>query len=55
MHLERVDKLSLGIPNVSNLIYVPGNFQGNHFDCGSIPAAVQPTIGIQADFLQLAN
>lgn len=59
MYLERVrqrlqDKLRMGIPTVSNLIYVPGNFQGTRFVSGSIPEPIQPTIGTQADLIPLA-
>ena len=59
MYLERVrqrlqDKLRMGIPTVSQLVYVSGNIQNGKFVIGSIPDSVQPTVGSQQDLLNLA-
>ena len=59
MYLERVrqrlqDKLRMGIPTVSNIIYVSGNLQGGRFVAGSIPAAIQPMVGSPADLMSIA-
>jgi hypothetical protein len=60
MYLERVrqrlqDKLRMGIPSVSKIVYVSGNVQGDgRFAMGSIPAALQPMVGPQAQLLSQA-
>ena len=59
MYLERVrqrlqDKLRIGIPTVSQLVYVSGNIQNGRFVIGSLPDSVQPTVGAQGDLMELA-
>jgi hypothetical protein len=60
MYLERVrqrlqDKLRMGIPSVSKIVYVCGNVQGDgRFATGSIPGAIQPVVGAQAQLMSQA-
>ncbi len=60
MYLERVrqrlqDKLRMGIPSVSKIVYVSGNVQSDgRFAIGSIPGAIQPVVGAQAQLMAQA-
>jgi hypothetical protein len=60
MYLERVrqrlqDKLRMGIPSVSKIVYVSGNVQGDgRFATGSIPGAIQPMVGTQTQLMAQA-
>ena len=60
MYLERVrqrlqDKLRMGTPTVSQLVYVSGNIQADdRFASGSIPEAIQPMVGTQAQLMSFA-
>ena len=50
LYLERVrqrlqDKLRIGIPTVSQVIYVSGNVQNGRFVIGSLPESLQPSVG----------
>lgn len=60
LYLERVrqklqDKLRLGIPSVSKLVYAAGNLQPDgRFAVSQIPSTIQPSIGIQSQLLSFA-
>jgi hypothetical protein len=59
LYLERVrqrlqDKLRIGIPTVSQVIYVSGNVQNGRFVIGSLPESLQPSVGSQGELMDLA-
>jgi hypothetical protein len=60
MYLERVrqrlqDKLRMGIPTVSKLVYVCGTVQADgRFTSGSIPSTIQPTVGVPGQSMPFA-
>ena len=60
IYLERVrqrlqDKLRIGIPTVSKLVYVTGNVQGDgRFIVGSIPGPIQPFVGARDQLVAMA-
>jgi hypothetical protein len=60
MYLERVrqrleDKLRMGIPSISKIVYVSGNVQGDgRFVIGSLPSALQPMVGLQTQLTSQA-
>jgi hypothetical protein len=59
MYLERVrqrlqDKLRIGIPSISKIVYVSGNVRNGRLVIGSIPDSLQPAVGTSGDLMLLA-